>query len=169
MKKRYVAGLAAGALLVVALTAGAMAQLTGPDVNEGKPVAAPAENASAPVQDAPPVSETATPQANPAKDNYIKALDELTDEQAQMVPVVLATIGELACDGLEVDHKKAAAFVSSRAQDDTVQSRKDAADSAKATATALLAPWLTYVQQDAGPFCEKAYALHDGGRDLWKH
>lgn len=114
-------------------------------------------------------TELAQPADDPAREAYLKALDGLTDDQAQMVPVVLATIGELVCDGLEVDKKKSAEFVASHAADDTAQARKDAAAVAKSTSDVLLAPWLAHVQKDSGPFCEQAYALKDSGRDLWKH
>lgn len=156
MNRIAIAAFAASVVALGALSERVMAQ----DPNEGTPVDMSAQNAGA---------ETTTAASNPARDAYVAALDALPDEQTPLVPVVLAAIGELTCDGLEVDHQKAAAFISSRAADETQQSRKEAADNAKAASKTLLAPWLTYVQQDPEAFCEKAYALRDSGRDLWKH
>jgi hypothetical protein len=158
MNRIAIAAVAASVVAMASLSARVMAQ----DPNEGTPVATSAQDASAAL-------ETTTAANNPARDAYVAALDGLPDEQTPMVPVVLAAVGELSCDGLEVDHQKAAAFISSRAANETPESRKEAADNAKAATATLLGPWLTYVEQDAGSFCEKAYALHDGGRDLWKH
>lgn len=114
-------------------------------------------------------AEVAAPAAMPERDAYLKALDSLSDQQAEMVPVVLAAVGELACDGLEVDRRKTAAFIAVHAGEDSPQGRTEAADAAKSTTDVLLGPWLTYVHKDSGAFCRHAYALKDSGRDLWKN
>jgi hypothetical protein len=117
-----------------------------------------------------PVSEeTTAPPASPQHDAYLKAVDSLTDEQTEMVPVVLATVGELACDGLELDRKKTAAFIAAHASDESQQARQDAAQTAKSTTDVLLGPWLAFVHQDSDAFCTHAYALKQSGQDLWKN
>ena len=112
--------------------------------------------------------EAAAPPASPQRDAYLKALDGLSDEQAEMVPVVLATAGELTCDGLEVDRQKTAGFIAAHAGGDSESARAEAAQVAKSTAAALLGPWLAYAHQDTATFCEHAYALKQSRRDLWK-
>lgn len=113
--------------------------------------------------------ESAAPPPSPQRDAYLKALDGLSDEQAEMVPVVLATVGELACDGLEVDRKKTAGFVAAHAGADSREARNQAAETARSATSALLGPWLAYVHQDSAAFCQQAYALKQSGQDLWKN
>jgi hypothetical protein len=112
--------------------------------------------------------ETTMQPPSPQRDAYLKALDALSDEQAEMVPVVLATVGELACDGIEVDRRKTAGFIAAHASDQSKAAREEAAKAAKGATDALLGPWLAYVHQDSAAFCAHAYALKQSGRDLWK-
>lgn len=149
-----------GAAMVTAAALALGADLVFPGHVAAQPGAPPAGGVS---------QETTAPQASRERDAYFKALDGLNDEQAAMVPVVLAAVGEIACDGLQVDREKAAGFIAAHASDDSEQAREDAANVAKSTTDVLLGPWLAYVHQDSGAFCEHAYALQQSGQDLWKH